>query len=130
MGRGTLSGLTYFGLLQENALLGRINARRRSGARRRVDLAARVDELELDLMRVTLLARTLADLCLAKGLVTEGEFDAQLRETDFADGVADDGLDPKLARPGQRRLARLEPVDETSTPPRPTKPIVRTKKKR
>lgn len=130
MRRGFWSGLTYFELLQESALLGRINAQRRSGSRRRVELGARVDELELDLMRVTLVARTLADLCIAKGLVTDDEFVAQLRETDFADGVADDGLDPKLARPGQRRLAQLEPVDEASTPLRPTKPIVRKKKKR
>jgi hypothetical protein len=66
------------------------------------------------LARVTLVARTLADLCIAKGLITSEEFARQLVKTDFADGA----LESKLAEPGERRLAQLEPLD-TQSPPEP-----------
>ena len=73
-------------------------ARRRRTAlqRQQVQLEQRVDELEEDLERVTLLLRALADVCVRKGIVTKDELAAVARELDAEDGVVDGRSSPDL----------------------------------
>lgn len=86
---------------------------RRRMERLRVDRAnrmrqahARVMQLEEDLARVALLSRSLAELCLSKGLMNKRELAEQLVATDVVDGALDFGLDPALTLPGEEKLAR------------------------
>ena len=74
----------------------------RTNRMRRAD--ARVLQLEEDLARVALLSRSLAELCLSKGVITKRELAEQLVATDIVDGALDFGLDPALALPGEERL--------------------------
>jgi hypothetical protein len=69
---------------------------------------ARVEELELDLARVALLARALADLCIAKGVLTQEELVRQLNEADLADGKQDQKLPAKVVMPGESKAADPE----------------------
>lgn len=66
---------------------------------------ARVMQLEEDLARVALLSRSLAELCLSKGLMNKRELAEQLVATDVVDGALDFGLDPALTLPGEEKLA-------------------------
>lgn len=63
-------------------------------------------QLEDELGRVSLLAFALADLCLAKGLVTEEELDERLRAIDAEDGVEDEKPAKGRALPGRKRPSR------------------------
>ena len=78
----------------------------------------RIRELERDVARLALLARALADVCLRKGLIRADELEQQLAETDFADGVFDAALDPKLVKPGSTRAARGSAKPEPRAPAR------------
>ena len=69
----------------------------------------RARQLEDDLARVALLTRSLAELCLKKGLFTRAELRAMLLAVDFADGTQDGGLEPSVLMPGEQKLADLEP---------------------
>jgi len=66
--------------------------------------------LEADLARVALLLRTLADLSLAKGLVTKEELARHLLAADLADGVQDERLDPRAVMPGESKPAEPKQV--------------------
>jgi hypothetical protein len=84
-----------------------------------VEQHARIAELEADLGRVALLARSLADVCLKKGLLSEAELHAQMLASDLEDGIGDQRLDPKVVMPGESKLADLEPlVTKPRIPPR------------
>ena len=74
--------------------------RRRGWADRKARVALRelVKELEDDLGRVALLARSLVDACLAKGIVTRDELATLIAKADLGDGEADGKLDPKRIR--------------------------------
>ena len=72
----------------------------------------RIQVLEDQLARVAMLARGLADACLAKGVLTKQELAHFLLEADLADGVEDGGLDPDVALPGEDRPADLRPLDD------------------
>lgn len=76
-------------------------------AHRRAQTARRVQELERDLARVALVVRAIADLCIARGLFTAEQLRSQFDHADFADGVFDQALDPKLVAPGATRAGRL-----------------------
>lgn len=86
----------------------RFSRRLRREARNR---AQRVEELELALGRVAMLARALAELGLAKGAFTREELERALVDADLADGQGDGGLDPDVALPGEQRTVDLEPLD-------------------
>jgi len=73
------------------------------------DDRARIVELENDLARVALLARALAELCLAKGLLTQEDLLRQLEEVDFADGKADGKLEARVVMPGESKPADPDP---------------------
>jgi hypothetical protein len=47
--------------------------------------------------------RAIADLAIEKGLFTDAQLRAQFDQADFADGVFDAALDPKLVAPGTGR---------------------------
>lgn len=95
--------------------------RRRRSRRRRQRLAdqQRLEVLEDQLARVAMLARGLADACLAKGVFTREDLARFLIEADLADGVEDGGLDPSVALPGEEMPADLRPLAEDEEPPRP-----------
>lgn len=76
-------------------------------AHRRAQTARRVEVLERDLARVALVVRALADLAIERGLFTHDQLRAQFDQADFADGVFDSGLDPKLVAPGTTRGGSL-----------------------
>jgi hypothetical protein len=80
-----------------------------------------VQDLERDLGRVALVARSLAELCIRKGVFSAEEFEAQFRESDLADGVSDGRLDPKVVKPGEQKLADLKPIPREPTPAPPKK---------
>lgn len=83
-----------------------MRARRNRNSARRGEL-----KLEQGVMRVAMVVRAMADLCIARGIFTSEQLLAQLAEADLADGVQDDGLDPKLAVPGSQRLVSLPSLD-------------------
>jgi len=104
---------------------------------------ARVLQLEEDLARVALLSRTLAELCLSKGVISKQELAEQLVATDIVDGALDFGLDPSLTLPGEERLrddlpkpskrAKQRPVAAAAARPKtqaPAKPQRATARKK
>lgn len=95
----------------------RVRSESRTRGRRLTKAERRVEALEEALARVTMLARALAELALAKGLVTRAELERALAEADLADGVGDGGLDPSVALPGEQRTAELEPLDPPPASP-------------
>jgi len=74
-------------------------------AHRRTQSARRLEEVERDLARVALVVRAIADLAIARGLFTNVQLRAQFDAADFADGVFDAALDPKLVAPQSGRVA-------------------------
>ena len=78
----------------------------------------RIQELEDQLARVAMLARGLADACLAKGVLTREELAHFLLEADLADGAQDGGLDPSVALPGEDKPADLRPLEDDGRSPR------------
>lgn len=119
-----MRGLDWLDLLlvsqEQRQLEQGLAAAARARIRDKAQLSARVEQLESDLGRVALVARTLADLCVRKGVFSAEEFEAQFREADFADGVGDGRLDPKVVKPGEQKLAQLKPVADG--PPRKLPP--------
>jgi hypothetical protein len=77
----------------------------------------RIQVLEDQLARVAMLARGLADACLAKGVMSRDELAHHLLEADLADGAEDGGLDPTVALPGEDRPADLRPLEGDDPPP-------------
>jgi hypothetical protein len=64
-----------------------------SGASR-AKLLDRVDELEDDLCRMSLLVHALTEACIKKGVLTREEISAMAQQVDLLDGQADGKLDP------------------------------------
>jgi hypothetical protein len=60
-------------------------------------------DLARDTARVALVTRALAELMIAKGLITKAELLAQIVRTDLEDGAADGELDPELVLPGSKK---------------------------
>ena len=73
-------------------------------------------ELEDDLGRVALLARSLAEVCIKKGVLTREELGQMLVEIDMADGIRDGKLDARAALPGQQKQADLQPLTPSPQP--------------
>ena len=74
-------------------------SRWKRGKKRRIAARKRMEELEKGLGVVTLLAHSLAEACLRKGVLTQNEIAAVVNELDMADGVTDGRLDPEAVRP-------------------------------
>jgi len=107
----------FFTARELNQLEERERLRRRSEHRRRLADRQRIEELERGIARVAMLARGLADACLAKGVLAREELSRFLLEADLADGVEDDGLDPSVALPGEDKPADLPPLQADDPPP-------------
>jgi hypothetical protein len=69
--------------------------------KKRQKLEDRIDLLEGGLGKVALLACSLAELLLKKGIITHEELEAQFCKTDLADGIKDQSLNPQLSLPGK-----------------------------
>jgi hypothetical protein len=87
----------------------------------RVLTKTRLARLEADLARVALLLRTLADLSLAKGLVTREELAQHMLAADLADGAQDERLDPRAVMPGASKPTGLPNVPPPVGRTRPRK---------
>lgn len=81
--------------LEEKLTSSRRNARRQVLAK--AALSDRVRELEQDLEETVLLARALADVCMAKGLLDAKELGARIEHLDGLDGV----VDGRIGKPGK-----------------------------
>ena len=101
-----------------NKLEEREHERQRQQHEQQASTKQRVSELEQGIGRVALLARSLAELCLEKGLITKEELRVRLLADDMADGAGDGKLDPKVVLPGESKLADLEPMRPVVPPSR------------
>jgi hypothetical protein len=81
---------------------------------------ARIEALERDLGRIALVTRSLADLCISKGLLTKNELVQLMLEADLADGVRDQRLSADVVLPDESKPA----------PPRPEPQARKEKAKR
>jgi hypothetical protein len=97
----------YFTAREFNRLDERLRHRRMSEARSGAEQRRRIDELEDDLGRLTLLVHALAEACVRKGMLTRPEIAALVDELDLLDGRADGKLDlPAPGEPGEARPQR------------------------
>jgi hypothetical protein len=99
----------FYTALELEELDERMSSLLRANREIRTSSRARIEALEDGLGRVALLARSLAELCLEKGLVTRDELAERLRGVDLADGTEDRRLHPKVALPGESRPAEPAP---------------------
>ena len=102
----------YITTKELNALDVKLSVVRSEGRSAKLSTKARIEELEADLGRVALLARSLADLCLARGLVTREELAALLLQADLADGKRDERLQAKVVMPGESKPADPDPAED------------------
>jgi len=100
----------FFTAKEFNELDEKLEFRRRLDREKQSNAQARITALENDLARVALLARALADLCIAKGVLTKEELKQQLLEADLADGRRDEKLQPKVVMPGESKQADPDPL--------------------
>ncbi len=112
----------FFTAREFNDLEERLRRERFFERRRRDAQHRQIEETEDELGRVALLARSLAELCIAKGLITTDELRKQMLATDLEDGQGDGKLDPRVVMPGESKLADLDPIEPS--------PAKRPKKKR
>ena len=105
---------------QEFAELERnLETRRKFDSERTRAQKERIAELEDDLGRIALVLRSLAELCIQKGVLTPAELKQRMLAADLDDGVADQRLDPKALIPGESRAARA--VEREVPKPQPRK---------
>jgi len=106
-----------------NELERRLASSQKLARERQASARSRIEALENDLGRIALVTRSLADLCLAKGLLTKEELVRQLLEADLADGVRDQRLSADVVLPGEAKPAGPPPDPSTRkkkmTRPRP-----------
>jgi hypothetical protein len=81
----------------------------------RLSTLKRAEVTEEELGRVALLARSLAELCLAKGLITAEELRQRMLTVDAVDGARDAKLAPGLVEPGSTKPKMREPSANAST---------------
>ena len=73
----------------------RVEAARRSGAKSRRRSRGRIEDLEGEVLFLSLLNRALLEVVLTKGLCTKDELVGLMQELDGLDGEADGGLAPE-----------------------------------
>jgi hypothetical protein len=112
---------SWFNAADVNALEEKLAHQRRLFRERLHAESTRAEELEAGLGRVALLARSLAELCLKKGVITPDELRAQVIATGLEDASGDRRLDPTVVIPGETKLADLQPQAKRPSP-RPKKP--------
>ncbi len=96
----------FFTAQELNRMEDRVRQMRSSSARSDTNLRNRIDELEDDIGRLSLLTHALAEACVRKGVFNREEIAAVADELDLLDGRADGRLDPEALRgPGEQRSA-------------------------
>ena len=115
----------FFTAHELNRIDERFRRSRTASASTRAGMYDRIDELEDDLGRATLIVHALAEACVRKGLLTREEIAAMVNEVDLRDGKSDGKLDSTALRPPRAEHARrpmspeqhlheLEKQDESS----------------
>lgn len=59
------------------------------------EISEEIGQLRADFERLALLTRSLAELCLEKGVLSKDELKTRMFELDLADGTQDGRLDPR-----------------------------------
>ena len=103
----------FFTAMELNELEHRLRAVSRVNKEGRSAIRSRLDALEEGVGRVALLARSLAELCLDKGLLTKEELVERLRSVDLVDGTQDRRLQAKVAMPGESKPADPKPTESS-----------------
>ena len=94
----------FFTAQELNRMEDRVRRMRSSSARSDTNLRNRIDELEDDLGRLSLLTHALAEACVRKGIFNREEISSIADELDLLDGRADGRLDPEaLHGPNEQR---------------------------
>ena len=93
----------------------------KSARESRQELRDQIRDARSDMAALALLTRSLAELCLARGVLTRDELKQRMLELDIIDGRADGGLDPKLAVPGSSA--------PQAPPPKPKRPTIPPRKR-
>ena len=105
----------FFTAHELNELERRTRSERAFQHRQRLSALKRAEAAEDELARVALLARSLAELCLAKGLITAEELRQRMLTVDAVDGKRDARLAPGLVEPGSTKPKVREPSANAST---------------
>ena len=79
----------FFTAAEFNRLDERLRQQRRSDSRVRSDLRLRIDELEDEVARLSLIAHALADACVQSGALTREQLREATHRLDAADGQVD-----------------------------------------
>jgi hypothetical protein len=104
----------WFNATELDRLDARIDAMRR---KHREEGKRKFGDAQRELARVALVTRALAELMIAKGLITKDELLARIESVDLEDGVADGALDPTLVLPGAKPVPN--PAPPVARPPSP-----------
>jgi len=99
----------FFTATELNELEERLASSHRVARERHTSARARIEALEKDLGRIALVTRSLADLCISKGLLTKNELVQLMLEVDLADGVRDQRLSADVVLPGESKPAPPPP---------------------
>ena len=118
-GMGGMGTARYF-MNQEDERVDRLLDRHRRRVERKARRAgageqmaeARLDEVEADLGRTLLLAMSVNQLLMRKGVLTAAEIEEVARQVDLADGVADGKLNPAAVRPPTASDATAETPED------------------
>ena len=106
----------------------RLGQKARASLKNQGSMNKRINELEDQLARITLLCRTLSDVVVRKGIVALDELVAIMDEIDLDDGVADGQVTPERKRPKVTSQAKKKTKRSKATY-RAKKKIVRPRKK-
>lgn len=87
----------FFTAAEFNRMEDRLRQQRRHDSRSRSDLRLRVDELEDEVARLSLIAHALAEACVQSGALTREQMREATHRLDAADGM----LDGQLGSPAQ-----------------------------
>ena len=95
------SGVSHYKIFEE---IEKVAFQRwKSGKHRRIGAKKRIEDLEQALEAISLLANALAEACIRKGVLDQGELVAVIRELDLSDGVLDGKLSPKGRKKGSSK---------------------------
>ncbi len=87
----------------------RLGHQNRSARRRRVDINKRVEALEEELGRITLLCRALSDILVSRESVSLQELAELMNEIDLEDGVADGKVTKIPEKRPKKTRSRVKP---------------------
>lgn len=102
-----------------NELERRHNEVQKTARESRQELRDQIADARSDMAALALLTRSLAELCLERGVLSRDELKQRMLALDIIDGRMDGGLDPKLTVPGASKPPAPPPKPKGPTiPPR------------